>query len=142
MMICSNIAEQQANSLTAAESRMTKIGLISDTHSYLDPKIFGHFKDCDEIWHAGDIGSDAVANALENFKPFRAVYGNVEHVRRRRKPPFSPYDGPRRAKSLNAKKMILKSATASPFTCLHPRIMEDRATTFESASSLGARVGM
>ena len=43
---------------------MLKIGLLSDTHGYLDPKIFDHFKDRDELWHAGDIGSSAVADAL------------------------------------------------------------------------------
>lgn len=55
-----------------------KIGLISDTHSYLDPTVFEHFKSVDEIWHAGDIGDAAVANALENFKPLRAVFGNID----------------------------------------------------------------
>lgn len=55
-----------------------KIGLISDTHSYLDPTVFTHFKDCDEVWHAGDIGDAAVANELEKFKPMRAVFGNID----------------------------------------------------------------
>ncbi|HRI79547.1 MAG TPA: metallophosphoesterase family protein [Cyclobacteriaceae bacterium] len=55
-----------------------KIGLLSDTHSYLDPKIFEHFAGCDEIWHAGDIGDQAVADALAQFKPVRAVYGNID----------------------------------------------------------------
>ena len=55
-----------------------KIGLLSDTHSYLDPKILNYFKDCDEIWHAGDIGDRMVADELEKFKPFRAVYGNID----------------------------------------------------------------
>src|SRR5260221_10455701 len=55
-----------------------KIGLLSDTHSYLDPKVFEHFGSCDEIWHAGDIGAPAVADALEKFKPLRAVYGNID----------------------------------------------------------------
>ena len=59
---------------------MLTIGLISDTHGYLDPKVFEHFKDCDEIWHAGDIGSSSVAEALENFKPFRAVFGNIDDI--------------------------------------------------------------
>ncbi len=54
-----------------------KIGLLSDTHSYLDPKIRTYFKDCDEIWHAGDIG-DRVADELEKIKPLRAVYGNID----------------------------------------------------------------
>lgn len=55
-----------------------KIGLLSDTHSYLDPAVFDHFKNCDEIWHAGDIGDATVADALEKFKPLRAVFGNID----------------------------------------------------------------
>jgi uncharacterized protein len=55
-----------------------KIGLLSDTHSYLDPKVFTYFKDCDEIWHAGDIGDAAVVIELEKFKPLRAVFGNID----------------------------------------------------------------
>lgn len=57
---------------------MTSIGLISDTHSFLNPKVLQHFKDCDEIWHAGDIGSIEVAQQLESFKPLKAVYGNID----------------------------------------------------------------
>lgn len=57
---------------------MLKIGLLSDTHSFLDEKVFHHFKDCDEIWHAGDIGNIEVADRIEAFKPFRAVYGNID----------------------------------------------------------------
>jgi len=55
-----------------------KIGLLSDTHSYLDPKVFHHFSDCDEIWHAGDIGDATVADELEKLKPLKAVYGNID----------------------------------------------------------------
>jgi uncharacterized protein len=55
-----------------------KIGLLSDTHSFLDPKIFQYFSDCDEIWHAGDLGDETISHALEQFKPFRAVYGNID----------------------------------------------------------------
>lgn len=55
-----------------------KIGLLSDTHSYLDPNIFIHFKNCDEIWHAGDLGDVVIADQLEAFKPLRAVYGNID----------------------------------------------------------------
>jgi putative phosphoesterase len=55
-----------------------KIGLISDTHGDLDPLVSDYFGDCDEIWHAGDIGTAAVADQLEKLKPFRAVYGNVD----------------------------------------------------------------
>ena len=55
-----------------------KIGLLSDTHSYLDPKVFEYFKDCDEIWHGGDIGDATVVNDLEKFKSVRAVFGNID----------------------------------------------------------------
>jgi hypothetical protein len=55
-----------------------KIGVLSDTHGYLLPQIFTYFKDCDEIWHAGDIGSLEVAEGLEDFKPLRAVHGNID----------------------------------------------------------------
>lgn len=57
---------------------MKRIGLLSDTHSYLDPAIFKHFKECDEIWHAGDIGALEVFDRLKEFKPLRAVYGNID----------------------------------------------------------------
>ena len=55
-----------------------KIGLLSDTHGYLDEKIFEYFSACDEIWHAGDIGNLEIINALQAFKPLRAVYGNID----------------------------------------------------------------
>ncbi len=55
-----------------------KIGLISDTHGYLDAKVFEYFKECDEIWHAGDIGTMEVLEKLEQFKPTRAVFGNID----------------------------------------------------------------
>lgn len=57
---------------------MTRIGVLSDTHGLLDPRILVHFKDVDEIWHAGDIGSDDVLRRLREFKPTRAVYGNMD----------------------------------------------------------------
>ena len=57
---------------------MTRIGVLSDTHGLLDKRIFEHFKDVDEIWHAGDIGSEDVLRRLREFKPTRAVYGNID----------------------------------------------------------------
>lgn len=57
---------------------MTKVGLLSDTHGYWDEKYLQYFETCDEIWHAGDIGSLEVARKLETFRPFRAVYGNID----------------------------------------------------------------
>ncbi|MDZ7605220.1 MAG: metallophosphoesterase family protein [Cyclobacteriaceae bacterium] len=57
---------------------MVRIGLLSDTHSWLDEKIFEYFSEADEIWHAGDIGDVSLAERLESFKPLRAVYGNID----------------------------------------------------------------
>lgn len=57
---------------------MTRIGLISDTHGYLDDGVFKHFENCDEIWHAGDFGNIAVAEKLAAFRPLKGVYGNVD----------------------------------------------------------------
>ena len=57
---------------------MKTIGLLSDTHGYLDEAVFSHFADCDEIWHAGDLGTIAQADTLAAFKPLRCVYGNID----------------------------------------------------------------
>lgn len=57
---------------------MTRIGLLSDTHAYWDEKYLEYFESCDEIWHAGDIGSVEVAEKLAAFRPLRAVYGNID----------------------------------------------------------------
>ena len=57
---------------------MKRIGLISDTHGYLDEAVFQHFAECDEIWHAGDVGNPEVIEKLETFKPLRAVSGNID----------------------------------------------------------------
>ena len=54
------------------------IGLISDTHSYLDPQIASYFDSCHEIWHAGDIGNAALLNDLRSLKPTYAVFGNID----------------------------------------------------------------
>jgi putative phosphoesterase len=57
---------------------MTKIGLLSDTHSFLDDAVFKHFENCDEIWHAGDFGNVELADKLAAFKPLKGVYGNID----------------------------------------------------------------
>lgn len=57
---------------------MKKIGLISDTHGFLDDRVFKHFEFCDEVWHAGDFGSLEIVEQLEAFKPFRGVWGNID----------------------------------------------------------------
>ncbi|MCJ7466875.1 MAG: metallophosphatase family protein [Maribacter sp.] len=57
---------------------MTKILLLSDTHSHMDEAILKYAEQADEIWHAGDIGSLAVIDALAALAPIRAVYGNID----------------------------------------------------------------
>src|SRR5690606_37744226 len=57
---------------------MIKIGLMSDTHGYLDDAVFKYFDDRDEIWHAGDFGSIALADKLSLFRPTKGVYGNID----------------------------------------------------------------
>lgn len=55
-----------------------KIGVISDTHGWVDPAVYEHFAGVDEIWHAGDAGNPGVITELETFKPLRAVWGNID----------------------------------------------------------------
>lgn len=55
-----------------------RIGLLSDTHGFLDEAILGYFAECDELWHAGDFGTAEVLDRLRAFKPVRGVYGNVD----------------------------------------------------------------
>ena len=57
---------------------MKRIGLLSDTHGYIHPRLLKFFEPVDEIWHAGDIGDMATANELAAFKPLKAVYGNID----------------------------------------------------------------
>ena len=72
---------------------MKRIGLMSDTHGDIDPKVFTYFKDVDEIWHAGDVGSMDVVDALEAFKPVRGVYGNIDdHILRRTWPKVNAFE--------------------------------------------------
>ncbi len=55
-----------------------KIGIISDTHSHLEDAIYEYFSECDELWHAGDIGNMETLEKLESFKPLVAVWGNID----------------------------------------------------------------
>ena len=57
---------------------MTRIGILSDTHSHLDEQLFEYFEPCDELWHIGDVGDPAVTDRLAAFRPLRAVYGNID----------------------------------------------------------------
>jgi uncharacterized protein len=66
---------------------LKRIGLLSDTHCSLDERILAHLGNCDEIWHAGDIGSLQVLEQLEKQKPVRAVFGNIDGLEIRRSVP-------------------------------------------------------
>ena len=57
---------------------MKRIGLISDTHSFLDDTLFEHFKNCDEIWHAGDFGDGVAQGLTSRLTLLRGVYGNID----------------------------------------------------------------
>lgn len=57
---------------------MKKIGLLSDTHHYIDDIILEHFNNCDEIWHIGDFGTIAIAEKIRSHKPLKGVYGNID----------------------------------------------------------------
>ena len=57
---------------------MKRIGLLSDTHAFWDDKYLEYFKECDEIWHAGDMGSLEISTKLAAFRPLKAVYGNCD----------------------------------------------------------------
>ena len=57
---------------------MTKILLLSDTHSHIDDTILKYVKQADQVWHAGDIGDVKVTDAIAALKPLRAVYGNID----------------------------------------------------------------
>ena len=59
---------------------MIKIGILSDTHGYLDPQLLEHFADVDEIWHAGDIGLPEVTDQLSQLKPLKTVFGNIDDL--------------------------------------------------------------
>lgn len=60
---------------------MTKILLLSDTHSYMDDRIIDYAREADEIWHGGDFGSMEVIEQLEKIKPMKGVYGNIDHAK-------------------------------------------------------------
>jgi uncharacterized protein len=87
---------------------MKRIGVLSDTHGYLDPKVFVHFKDVDEIWHAGDIGDTKVLDELRAFKPLRVVYGNIDDYKiRLEAPEFSIFH-------IEGKKVVITHIAGKP----------------------------
>ena len=68
---------------------MTKILLLSDTHSYIDATILKYVNQADEVWHAGDIGNLAVTDTIKKLKPLRAVYGNIDDDKARMEFPLN-----------------------------------------------------
>lgn len=115
---------------------MKRIGLLSDTHSYCDPKVYDFFKDVDEIWHAGDVGSELVIDELEAFKTVRAVYGNIDdHTMRKRLPEVQcfcveevsilmTHIGGYPGKYAQGIRNLLKEHTPTLFICGHSHILK------------------
>ena len=66
---------------------MKKIGLLSDTHGYIDDRIMSHLSICDEIWHAGDFGTSEVLDQLKKLGPVRGVFGNIDGMELRKSLP-------------------------------------------------------
>lgn len=59
---------------------MRKILLLSDTHGYMRDDVLKYVEQADEVWHAGDIGTTAVTDAIKKLKPLRAVFGNIDNA--------------------------------------------------------------
>lgn len=70
---------------------MTRILLLSDTHSYINDQILKFVKQADEVWHAGDIGDLKVIDAIKKLKPLRAVYGNIDNKEARAEFPLDNF---------------------------------------------------
>ena len=114
---------------------MKRIGLMSDTHSFVDPKIYKYFEDVDEIWHAGDVGIIDVIDELRKFKPLRGVYGNIDgYDVRKELPEFNRFKcedvevlithiGGRPGKFSKATLEELKKGVPKLFICGHSHIL-------------------
>lgn len=115
---------------------MKKIGLLSDTHSYWDDRYISYFESCDEIWHAGDIGTLDIALKLGQIKPLRAVYGNIDGQEIRAEyPEFLRFNieevdvlithiGGYPGKYIPAVKHILETKPPKLFICGHSHILK------------------
>lgn len=111
-----------------------KIGLLSDTHSYLDPKVLEYFAACDEIWHAGDVGHQVI-DLLEKFKPVRVIFGNIDDLDFQHKYPEDLYFKCEQLSILMTHiggappnynqrvKKLLKAKTPDIFICGHSHIL-------------------
>lgn len=114
---------------------MLKIGLLSDTHGYLDNRMIKILSSCDEIWHAGDIGSLDVLDKLSAIKPVRAVFGNIDGKDVRQSTAaflrftiesfdiYMTHIGGYPGKYDNAVKSIIRDNTPQLFVCGHSHIL-------------------
>ena len=115
---------------------MKFIGLMSDTHGFLEEDMLGYFADCDEIWHAGDIGENGVADRLARFKPLRAVYGNIDGTETRMRFPedlhffceglkvFMTHIGGNPGRYYPRVRQLLKADPPDLFICGHSHILK------------------
>jgi putative phosphoesterase len=126
----------QFSSIAKSLFLMLRIGLLSDTHSFLDDTIFSYFEECDEIWHAGDIGSHEIADKLEGFRHFKAVFGNIDAGDMRRRYPedlrfecegldvFMTHIGGYPGKYNQRVREILRADPPGLFICGHSHILK------------------
>lgn len=116
---------------------MKRIGVLSDTHGNLpDGGFIEFFKECDEIWHAGDIGNIHVIDTLETIKPVRAVYGNIDGTELRKKyPKHQAFDceevhvlithiGGRPGKYDSSAQKLINHQSPGLFICGHSHILK------------------
>jgi putative phosphoesterase len=115
---------------------MLRIGLLSDTHGFLDDAVFKHFEQCDEIWHAGDFGSFSIAESLQNFKSLVGVFGNIDGPDIRREFPeeiifqreeikiFMKHIGGYPPKYTPQVKPVIASQRPNLFVCGHSHILK------------------
>lgn len=115
---------------------MTTIGIISDTHNHLDQKFVPFLEKCDAIWHAGDIGSIALADKIAAIKPLTAVYGNIDDYNTRLAYPetqrfitdgvdvFITHIGGYPGKYSPAARKVLETNPPKIFVCGHSHILK------------------
>ena len=113
-----------------------KIGLLSDTHGFLDPQIFTYFAECDELWHAGDIGPVGLLTELQAFKTTQAVFGNIDNEELRKILPMDcwmereglriwmTHIGGYPPKYNSRTREVLLECTADLFVCGHSHILK------------------
>lgn len=116
---------------------MKRIGVISDTHGFLDKNIFKHFEECDEIWHAGDIGNLDVTDQLAAFKPVKGVFGNIDDSKARKTFPLTNIF------HCEEMKVMIHHIGGKPYSYpknISPRILEEKPNIFVCGHSHILRV--